>query len=1753
MKIFKARFEIYHKEIYHKGATGTIKGMPVTPKNGTIMKGTCTLLALFSCLLLSPAVRAQGSYTLTNDDVKVVNGVITEYSSFETRIIIPNILDGLVITGIRAWVFGNRDMRSVVLPPGLTSIGASAFYGNVLRSVDFSACTGLTKIGQYAFSFNVFLTSLDLSKCTRLTDIGERAFSRNHLVSVDLSACTGLTIINTATFYRNKLTSLVLPPGITEIGKKAFDTNQLTSVDLPPGLTRIREAAFDDNPRLGNVILPSGTLDGFTNSWKGGEREDSGGREEAGAIYGPGSRIPHFNRGYVRISNPYMLTDDDVTVSEGVLRGYEYSGAGQSPTEIIIPPTLKRQSITGIGHNAFKDNQLTGVALPPGLTGIGNSSFQGNLLTGLALPSGLTKIWPNAFRDNILVSVDMSACKSLTSIGSDAFHSNNLTGVVLPPGLTVIEESVFQHNLLTGVALPPGLTSIGSYAFMSNEMFWLALPPGLFKIGKGAFKANGLNRVTLPPGLIAIGEDAFLDNNLKAFTLPSEPLPGFTNTWASRNGERAILTDVFHRLDYSYVRLSSLPYELQSSDVTVGDGGMLENYTYSGSGSPPTVIVIPDVLDGKTITGIRGRVFYDHQLSSVDMSGCTGLTSIGSDAFYKNNLTSLVLPPGLTSIGSRAFYSNQLTSVDLPKGLTSIGSSAFSNNRLSSVDLSGCTRLTSIGSHAFFANLLTSVDFSGCTGLTSIGAVAFQFNFLKSLDLSECAKLTRITGRSAFADNKLTSVDMPPSLTSIGHSAFEDNKLTSVDLPSSLINIGPYAFKDNLLSSLDLPPSLITIGEVAFYRNRLPSVYLPPLITSIGESAFSGNRMQSFALPASAHVPGYPTDWIDVRRTRHARGSVVNYLGSFYQLKINLYDIKYNLDGGDQHADNPASYTVRDLPIVLKAPTRGGYNFDGWYGEDTFTTTALTGIGKGSVGLWVFYAKWTGNQAPTDITLNKMNINENDPVGTLIGTLSTADPNPSDTHTYTLSGPSADFFQIDGDQLKSNVQLDYERCEASYQVTVTATERETTDRLSIDKTFTIMLLDVNEAPTGITLDKMFISENLVIGTPIGTFSTADPDAGDTHVYELSGPGAGSFEIVDGQLQSKVQFDYEVGETSYQVIVTATEGGTEGLSIEETLTITVLDANDTPTGIALDGEHAIAENLPGAPIGTFSVTDQDKGDVHTYRLLTKDDGGSFVLVTTPEGKTRLRTAGSFNFDDKPIYTFTVRATDREGATYSEQFTIRSMDVNDAPTGIALNGMTIDENSDPGTLIGTLSTADPDAGDTHTYTLSGSDADLFQIDGDQLQSNVQFDYEGGETSYQVTVTATDRETTDGLSIEETFTITVLDANEPPTNITLSEDTIAENLAPGTPIGTFSTADPDAGDTHTYTLSGPDSDIFRINGDQLQSNVQFDFESESSYRATVVYFITIRVTDRETGGLSIEKAFTIGLLDANDAPVLKVTLDDATTQENAVYTLAIPATNATDEDGDELTVTVGALPEGLAYQDEQITGTPTQSAVGVHEITVTYSDGLESVTDTFALTVQDVQDVNNAPVLVKELPDSTIKAGEFWALPIDPANATDEDGDVLAIKVIGMPEGMIYQDGRISGISKRVCSYRIAVTYSDPSGASVTDMFVLTVVNVLDEAHVLPPLVHSLESTIKVYPNPASTRLTIELNGPSKGIYDLTVMDLTGNTVLEIWDLDGLMNENRLTFPVSRLSSGLYFIKFMSKGTFRSTVRKILVKRG
>ena len=226
-------------------------------------------------------------------------------------------------------------------------------------------------------------------------------------------------------------------------------------------------------------------------------------------------------------------------------------------------------------------------------------------------------------------------------------------------------------------------------------------------------------------------------------------------------------------------------------------------------------------------------------------------------------------------------------------------------------------------------------------------------------------------------------------------------------------------------------------------------------------------------------------------------------------------------------------------------------------------------------------------------------------------------------------------------------------------------------------------------------------------------------------------------------------------------------------------------------------------------------------------------------------------------------------------------------NNPPTDILLSAHSVAEERPVGTVVGTLDAADEDAGDTHTFTLvnGAGDADnaAFTIAGDQLRTAVVFDFEV-KSSFTVRVRVTDAR---GAVFQRALAITVTDVqeNRAPTDVSLSPSLVAENEPVGMTVGSLAATDADAGDSHTFALvSGAgdtDNLAFTIGGGQLKTAAVFDFEVKSSYS------IRVRATDSGSPPLSFEKQLTVTITDANDAPVV-------TSSAGAVsYTEGDPAT--------------------------------------------------------------------------------------------------------------------------------------------------------------------------------------------------------------------------------------------------------------------
>ena len=279
----------------------------------------------------------------------------------------------------------------------------------------------------------------------------------------------------------------------------------------------------------------------------------------------------------------------------------------------------------------------------------------------------------------------------------------------------------------------------------------------------------------------------------------------------------------------------------QAESFTSGDWDFVTNDTgvtlihYHGQDDK---IIIPEMLDGKTVTALEKELFKDNDvISSIYIPN--SVEKIGSNAFNGcTGLREVRLPQNLKKIESGLFrYCVQLEQIIIPFNVTSIGSNAFADCvHLKEIILIG---VTSIGESAFnncqslekvfVSRKLSNVDADAFLDTPWLEAQKGEFVFIGQ------GILLKYNGRSG-------DVAVPAGTAAIAN-AFDGNVIVrSVALPEGLLRISQYAFRGaENLSRINIPQTVTTIGTGAFRSCRsLTSIDLPENIGSIGTFAFRG-------------------------------------------------------------------------------------------------------------------------------------------------------------------------------------------------------------------------------------------------------------------------------------------------------------------------------------------------------------------------------------------------------------------------------------------------------------------------------------------------------------------------------------------------------------------------------------------------------------------------------------------------------------------------------------------------------------------------------------------------------------------------------------------------------------------------------------------------------------------------------------------------------------------------------------------------
>ena len=548
------------------------------------------------------------------------------------------------------WYSKRTKILSVIVEPGVTSIGAYAFYA-CLKLAEVELPEGITYIGESAFQDCAKLKAVEIPKGVEY--IRSNAFR----------GCTGLTGVN-------------IPDGVTSIGYYAFyGCSNLVSVRIPNGVTSIEYGSFYDCKSLTNVSIPDSVTNIGTNAFQGCSSLTS--------VSIPDSVT---NIGYSAFYGCKSL--ESMSIPEGVtsIESSTFYGCS-SLVSVSIP-----ESITGIGGSAFQNcSSLTSVDIPEGVMSIGGYAFENcSSLTSISIPEGVTSIEYRTFY-NCTSLENVTLPEGLLGIansynGGVFENCTSLKSIVIPDSVTSIGDSAFENcGSLKSVHLSNSVTSIDKWTFENcTNLTSINIPNNVTSIGVSAFEnCTSLTKIEIPESVTSLGYRAFSG----CTALTSADILGK-------------ITELQYETFYNCTNLES---------VTLSDGllkiggptpGVDNHYGAFGNCSSLKEIVIPD-----SVTSIAPRAFENcSSLVSIRIPdgvtvieyatfwNCTSLESVTLPAKLQKMgmssrvgpfegctaLKSITIPDGTEIIDYGVFDGcNSLTTVSIPQSVTKIGNTAF--------------------------------------------------------------------------------------------------------------------------------------------------------------------------------------------------------------------------------------------------------------------------------------------------------------------------------------------------------------------------------------------------------------------------------------------------------------------------------------------------------------------------------------------------------------------------------------------------------------------------------------------------------------------------------------------------------------------------------------------------------------------------------------------------------------------------------------------------------------------------------------------------------------------------------------------------------------------------------------------------------------------------------------------------------------------------------------------------------------------
>ena len=602
-----------------------------------------------------------------------------------TKLVVENGITSLPDSLFADKEFDHSTLTEVSLPNTLESIGSYTFATSKIKSIVIP--DSVSSIGAYAFY------QADLSESVQLGN--------------------GITEIPAFAFAESRITSLTVPSGVTSIDEGAFlDCLSLTYLSVPKTVVNINEGSRTSRP-IGitskGVLLDGLYMDVEADSEALSYAQIHSIRHDTSldgnVLYGRfGDSMlgntwhynPETKNMYITVtafsSNNNLYLTDGTRLNSGEL-------------EVELLTVDCSTSITGFKSTSpFARINPKRISLPNNLVNISDYSFA-NLtrLTSITIPDSVTSISNTAFKNcarlkginfgNGLRQITTGICKNMNSLQAVEFGSSTQS----------IEYAAFYGcTNLQSVHIPESVTEIKENAFANCYGLISIVNDSKANIRRTAFENLPLlEEIVLNSNFTTSNED-FYDvfsnntgknrNNLViSFTgdITTADIASYSYANATKYYFGPNVTDVVFRNDLAPVKVESLTVD-KENPVLYTYGNCLYKKGTDSSGNETNTLILAQNTKGS-------------------VSAKAGTTDIGENAFFNNEVSSVLLPSSVKTIGKAAFEQcKELKTISIPEALTVIGEQAFKN----------CIRLKTMNIAS--AQTIGNNAFEGCINLSSV-------------------------------------------------------------------------------------------------------------------------------------------------------------------------------------------------------------------------------------------------------------------------------------------------------------------------------------------------------------------------------------------------------------------------------------------------------------------------------------------------------------------------------------------------------------------------------------------------------------------------------------------------------------------------------------------------------------------------------------------------------------------------------------------------------------------------------------------------------------------------------------------------------------------------------------------------------------------------------------------------------------------------------------------------------------------------